>query len=335
MIELPRAVLNLKDAKVTVRGEPLAVEIDLKVDAALAPFAPKGTKGLELLQGFRGTARLDSGRIADLAVLNSFLPPGGGVQFTSGEALVDLELSVDSPNEAAGRFDLMLAGARLLATDKEVSGDVSLNAFLRNGDLAAGRFDLDGTKVALEHMILPDPKRDKHEAREQAKEAKEAEDEEWWMRLEVLDGTVAMGRPASVDITVGIEMKDTRPLLRMFLAKPKKKGERTKVPGWAGMIPNIRDIEGEATLDLGPQGTVIDDVLITGTKMDMMARLKALRGAVEGQLYLRYEALHLGVDLKDGKKHIKLSKPKQWYIEQPEYDSSGTQKAPPDSSPED
>jgi hypothetical protein len=158
----------------------------------------------------------------------------------------------------------------------------------------------------------------------------EAENDSWWMKLAVNEGTLDLGQPSRLDMTVYLEMKDTRPLLRTFLAKPKAGGEGDKVPAWVGMIPNVRDVECEASLDMGPRGTIIDDVVITGTKTDIMARLKAEVGDLEGQFYVRHGVLHLGVELAGGKKHLKLSKPKQWFIEQPEYDDSMSLTPPPD-----
>jgi hypothetical protein len=380
-MEVTEAALDLKGAVVTVEGDVLVHDVDLVVDAAFSPFMPKQTKGLGILEHFRGDVSLDGGRISDLAVLNAFFPPGGDVRLVSGEGRIDLKLAVPSPHDAKGSFDLVIEGARIAGPDEEISGDILLHAALERGELIAGRFDLDGTTVALEKMILPDPKRLKREAREEAKQKRQAaaeaereqreaevptkkkrkaqepatheqadetgappaeaaaedgaempeadaETDEWWMRLNVVDGTIVVGHPARVDITVNFAMRDSRPLLRFFFAKPRADGEGTKLPGWVGMIPNIRDIEGDASLNIGPHGTIIDDVLITGEKMDMMARIKAQEKSVNGQLYLRYGILHIGVNLVEGKTRLKLTKPKAWFIEQPEYLDSTAQEAP-------
>jgi hypothetical protein len=70
---------------------------------------------------------------------------------------------------------------------------------------------------------------------------------------------------------------------------------------------------------MGPEGTIIDDVVITSEKMDMMARLKAGEGNVVGQMYIRFTIFHLGIDMGAEKKKMRWSKPKEWFIEQPEF----------------
>ncbi len=53
---------------------------------------------------------------------------------------------------------------------------------------------------------------------------------------------------------------------------------------------------------------------------------------MDGQIYIRYGILHLGVSLEKGKKNFKLIKPRTWFLEQPELD--GTRSIEPPDAPE-
>jgi hypothetical protein len=60
-----------------------------------------------------------------------------------------------------------------------------------------------------------------------------------------------------------------------------------------------------------------------------MARVKASEGVKVGQIYVRFGLFHVGVDMREDGKKIKLSKPREWFIEQPELDDSKKLIPPP------
>ena len=80
------------------------------------------------------------------------------------------------------------------------------------------------------------------------------------------------------------------------------------------------------------RGLLVDDMVITGDKLDLMARIKGGKGDMDGQIYVRYGILHLGVALDEGKKNFKLLKPRNWFLEQPELDE--TRSIEPPDAPE-
>jgi hypothetical protein len=206
-------------------------------------------------------------------------------------------------------------------------------------------------------MFLPDPRRERREERQAARAEKEerkakpveggepeavepedeAEDTGWWAHFSLAGGTLVLGKPLVLDTHVDLAMRDTRPLLALFFAKEKKDSDELKLPVWVDLVPNVKDLEGDASIDTGPEGTIVDDVLITSKKLDVMARFKAQPGKGKvGQIYVRFGIFRVGVDMGEEGKKIRLSKPKEWFIEQPEFDSSTTLTPPPEppSSPE-
>jgi hypothetical protein len=321
-LEVPVGRVDLNGATLTVGSDVLAHDARLEVGGSLEPFPPKGTKGLEILQKFKGELRISDGTIPDLAVISAFLPRNAGVELMSGSTSVDVDIDARRPGEATGDVQIGIEGVQMDAAGREVEGDIAIDARLMRGDFGNGRFDLDGTTLSMERMVLPDPKRDMAEIDEQ---------DMWWSRIEVDRGWMQLGRPMRVHMDVALAMKDTKPLLKVFFAKPGKHEDEVKVPAWVRMMPNVENIEGEASLDSGPEGIVVDDVLITGDKTEVMARLWAREKKLVGQLYLRHGILHLGVDLTEDGRKMKLSKPKRWFIAQPEFGSDET--PPGDNGP--
>jgi len=362
-LEIKKGRLDLKDASLTIEGDVLANELEVNLEASLSPFVPKQTKGAALLKHFSGTVELKDGRIPDLAVLNAFFP-GDTRLFVSGDGNLRASVSAPSSADASAELEVKLVDTLIDIDGREIKGDISLSTQVRHGDLAEGRFELGETILSLERMFLPDPERDrrgkKQAVREDKAEKKAAQKEErrrkkgkpaeavepetvkpentgqdtgWWAHFRLDGGTFVAGKPIFLDTTVDLEIRDTRPLLNLFFAKEKKDSDELKLPAWVTMVPNVTGLEGDASIDVGPDGTIVDDVLITSKKMDVMARVKMQSGKKIGQIYVRFDIFHVGVDMREDGKKIRLSRPREWFIAQPEFDDSTTLQAPPALEP--
>jgi len=358
-LEIKKGRLDLKDASLTIEGDVLADELEVNLEASLLPFVPKQTKGAALLKHFSGTVDLKDGRIPDLAVLNAFFP-GDTRLFVSGDGSLRASVSAPSSADASAELDVKLVDTLIEIDGREIKGDISLSSQVKHGDLAEGRFELGETILSLERMFLPDPERDRWEEKQAAREdrakkkaaQKEArrrkkgksaeavepdtvkpEDTGWWAHFRLDGGTFVAGKPIFLDTTVELEIRDTRPLLNLFFAKEKNDSDELKLPAWVGMVPNVTGLEGDASIDVGPDGTIVDDVLITSKKMDVMARVKMQSGKKIGQIYVRFDIFHVGVDMREDGKKIRLSRPREWFIAQPEFDDSTTLQPPPASEP--
>jgi hypothetical protein len=362
-LEIRKGRLDLADASLTVGGEILADELNVALEASLSPFLPKKTKGAQLLKHFSGTMDLTNGRIPDLAVLNSFLP-GDERLLVSGDGRMRASVSAPSPTDARAELDVTLVGVLLDIDGREIRGDISLGSRVEHGDLAEGRFELGETTLSLERMLLPDPKRERQEERQAVREEKAekkaerraerrrkqgkpdevvdpelvepagaAENMGWWAHFTLAGGTFVAGKPIVLDTHIDFELRDTRPLLHLFFAKKKKDSDELKTPGWVTMVPNVTELEGDASFDIGPDATIVDDVLITSKKLDVMARVKMTESGKTGQIYVRFGVFHVGVDMREDGKKLRLSKPREWFIAQPEFDDSTTLQVPPTPEP--
>ena len=188
--------------------------------------------------------------------------------------------------------------------------------------------DKDTRKARRKAARLEEKQAAAEEELEQLEEAEE--DLGWWARIETVGGEVDLaqpGEPMQIDTALSFTMKNTKPLMRLFLSKPTEDGGE-KMPMWAKMAPDIKDLQGEVSFDIGPGGMILDDLLITSKPLDMMARMKGADGKVVGQMYIRFRVFHVGIDMGSEKKKVRMKKPKAWYLERPEFDDSTTQRVP-------
>ncbi len=321
-IQVSNATIALDDAVSSLGALTLSRGLRAEIQGGLSPFAPKETRGVDIFTHFTGSVSMIGGGGADLSVLSALLPDGGGLDFGDGEGRAELRLEVPTSASASGDLLIEATDAAILVAGREIKGDVRIQAVLAEGDLDEGRFTMGGSTLTFDNMMLPDPKRDRRE--EQGKELTELQQEPWWGHFRVTGGTVQLGFPLQMVADVEVEMRDSDPLIKLFFAKESEDGETIKIPGWVGALPNVVDVKGQAHIESGVDGLVIEDGMLAGSgeKFDALARLRMQGGTTVGQIYVHFGVLHVGVDMVDDGKKIKLSKPKRWYLDQPSYPTS-------------
>jgi hypothetical protein len=165
------------------------------------------------------------------------------------------------------------------------------------------------TTVALDNMIL--------EVVRAGEEAPAPEkDDLWWGHFKIHSGMIDLGQPGELAVSASFAIKNTEPLMEIFLAKPNEKGNAAKVPRWVRLIPNITALGGTASLRMGADGSVLDNVVVRGDKFDLLARLTSRGQESTGMLYVRYKALDFALDMTEGKSDLKILRPKKWFLEQ-------------------
>lgn len=317
-LALPDVRFDVGNAAITLGGSTLVEELDLDVTAQILPFVPKETRGTKIFNYLLGKVVLDNATVPDMTALNLFLP-NSGLLFRSGTADVSLKTNKESI-EAGSQAEFSLAGTDLGLSfgGQAVYGDVAVEAQLLGGGIGTEVLDIGGASLRLDNILFErNP-----EQTDSDDEGLEITDELWWARVDVGRGTVGLSTPSTVDLTGDFEMKDTGPLLNLFLARPSKDGTKVKIPLWARAIPNVRDMTGRGSVDIDDDLLVLDDIVIEGNKLEMMARLKNQSEGLTGHLYVRYGILRMGVELDQGETSIRMRKPRQWFLEQEEYDDS-------------
>jgi len=309
---LSRAIFDLSDGEIALGDNPVVGDLEISADLTLGPFAPQEVKGLEVLDYLLGTSRLDNGEIKDLSVLNAYVPGAGSFELTKGH--VSFSWSFDKPSVeegSSGVLAISAQGAEMLIAGRQVAGDLDLRSNLVRGSLREGRWEVADTTLALDNMILEVVK-----SGDGAGAPEHDPEDLWWGHFTIETGSVDLGQPSSLAVEANFEIKDTRPLLEIFMAKPNETGEGAKVPRWLRLIPNVTNLGGTASLVLDADGAILDDVVIQGDKFDFLARLSSQGQESTGVLYVRYKALDFGLDMTGGKSDLKILRPKKWFLEQ-------------------
>ncbi len=327
-LRIPESFLDLEDGELIMDGDVMARGFRSDIVLQLTSFNPKEVKGNDALDNVFGEVALTDGYLPDLQALNPFLPADSGLEFTGGTGDVEIRSRRGLDDEASTmKYKLSVNDAQLLLAGEELTASLKLDANLYGG-IAAGFYHLTGSTLSLEDVILPDPKAD--EKKEKPPESP------WWAKLTVKEGNVLLKKPVEVAAFVEMELQSTRPLLHLFFSRPRpdkdNPEEEAKKPKWINKIPDIDNVGGSAYIAIDERGLLLDDMVITGDKLDLMARLKGRKGDIDGQIYIRYGILHLGVALDDGKKNFKILKPRKWFLEQPELDE--TRSIEPPDAPE-
>ena len=325
LLELPSARFDLAGGTLS-RGPELLVEgLDVATDVSLGPYRPKEIRGTGVFEYLLGSVRLDGGVIPDLRAFNRFLPAAGSLTFEGGTA--SFALSIDKPSVEAGsggRLEIAADDADLRLAGRQVAGDIELESALVRGSLAEARWEFEDTTLALEDVRLAE------DLSAAGGEEQAGAFEGWWGRFRLLSGMLDFGEPSDVDVVAEVEVSHTKPLLAVIFGKERADHDGLAFPGWLKLIPDVTNLRGSATIDIDRDGSRIDDVVMTGDRFELMGRLSAVDHEVEGGVYVRHGPLDLGLGLADGKKKLKLIRPRKWFLEQAELDDSG-RLVPPDS----
>lgn len=305
-LEVPHALLELDQGEVQLDSKLLARQVDVHVDAGLKPFVPRDTRGTEILEFLHGEIAFRDGVIPDVGVFNDFLPQKSTIRLDAGTGRASLSMSASASGEATGELEAAFEGIDASMAGRKLRTNLELQTALQKGDMVRGVFDVTG-HLTLNGTVV------------RATKADEAS-EPWWGRLDIEQGRVDLGWPAEVALRTAVTMQDVRPILALFAAKAAH--EKKKPPVWVRLAPGVQDVSGHGRLAVSRQGFVLENGELTGDKMDLMTRMRSRPGGIDGQLYLHYGVFHLGIDFHGGEKDFKLTEPKKWYLEQPEFEAS-------------
>ena len=313
---VPGAVFDLDNGEIAIGGTTFVNDLHIATDLTLGPFDPKESKGLGIFQHVIGQFTLENGTIPDIELLNRLIM-GDELKLVDGTASFSWAFNKESVGVgSSGHISIAAENAAMLMGGRDVSGDLAVELELEKGSLAEGRWVLNRTTLELDNMDI----RLLTAGGELAAEEQE-EPELWWAHFTVEAGVLDIGEPSEMDVTFDFELKNTEPLLRLFMAKEKKDGG-AKLPFWAKVIPDITNVEGRGRVAIDGAQARMDEVLIQGDNFAVTAWYESKNGVSNGKLYLRYKKLDLGLDVENGKSDLKILRPKKWALEQPGLDHS-------------
>jgi len=236
-------------------------------------------------------------QINDISTFNGLMPGDRMLSLQSGTGEVEARLEVNE-RIAVGTLDLVAEEIVLKTQDVPLYGDFEVHANLAEGNLPTRQFDLSGTTIRLDNIVGED-----------LSEKQQKKREAWYCEVALRQGNVTLAKPLEANGRVGLKMYDTRPIVAMLK-------ELVDPPGWLKLMPNVKDIDGTLNVDFGEGRMAVDDLALTGKKLEVLGWLHILDKKTNGRLYVKHGILAAGIALDEGKGKIHLSKPRKWFDEQ-------------------
>jgi len=226
---------------------------------------------------------LGEAAIVDPGFYNSFIPEGSGFRVVSGDGTMNYHLEGSQEQHSLhGDIELTVDHGVARFQTYNLRGGFKLMTHLRAADSAGRLFDISGTRADLYSDNFP-----------------------WKAIVRLPRARMRFADPATIEATVHIDMQDTRPLVAIFDAL-------RGIPDWIQHLMTIRHVHGIAALATRPGRATVNDLEVTGEGLHALADL-TLGEARDGILYVRIHGFSLGIEMKEGRRHIKLFLPRHWF----------------------
>ncbi len=325
-MEVPSMHLEIDPAVFSWEGRPLVEAADFDLDGSLGRFRLKETRGPELLGQLKGSVRLAGGELRDLEAFDAFVPGGEGLGIERGHGRLDLDLAADPVEGSEGSVSLAIDDLVASMASGPMSGDLSFESRLVEGNLAEGTFRVDGG-LRLDRFLWPQV------AARLEKKGREVTDEDLWSAdLKLRGGLFDLGRPSSIETPLSFTMTDTHPLLAAFSIS--SDDEDAALPGWIKHIPNVPDLVGEGRIHLSQSATSFEGVRIDGGGLRLRTEIRTRPEGRVGALYVKFKGIGAGIGTENGKRSIHLIRPQRWYLGRLEELGIESQPFDPELAPE-
>ncbi|RUR37938.1 hypothetical protein [Vreelandella populi] len=229
--------------------------------------------------------------VPDFTRYNRYLPESAGITLLGGQASLASEWLLDGL-KAQGELSLRAFGADMALLDQRLRGDLHLSLTLTDGDLETRHFTADNSFLRLENITRPN-------------EGISA-DAGWWVQLSMNKAQLDWAAPVHLVSQVGLEMRDTGLLARLFL-------ERAREKEWLGRLLSVRNISGFAELVINGERASLKDLVLTGGPLLLLSDINLAERRADGALYARLGALGVAVELEDNQPELHIFQPRRWF----------------------
>jgi hypothetical protein len=263
----------------------------------IAAVAPGALDLTAPMPDFDATLDLPDGEVPDLKVYNALLPAETGFAIVGGRGRARLHLEASTAtNRTRGSAVLTSEGARIRFQNLDLTGRLAVRAPLVSPDFERRRFDLKGTRLEMTEVTY----------RNLESKDEDADPAAWWTRAELTGGSIVWGNPLSLRGEGKIDMKSSGPLLTLF-------SQRSRFLRWFDDVLNVENLTAHGTLRLGDGVMEVESLQATGGPLEIRSRMSFSKTRRWGDLFLRYGRLAAGLELRDGRRDIKLVRPLEWY----------------------
>ena len=244
-------------------------------------------------QALASRLRFANANIPDLRAYNHYLP-GKSLQFLGGTGTMSADVHMDGVgNISNATVQMSSRSARAALGPSRLSGDLNLDTQLSASKRGPRAYDLNRWTLGLDGVRVDGSR-----------------DPPWWTKLSVEHGRLDWARPMRLRGHVTMVMKDVSLLLSVF-------ADRGAFPKWIGSVIDDGEATADAQLDARHGDVILDQLVASNKRAHLLARLRVRDGKTDGDLYVRWGLLGLGVGLDDGKHEFHLLHAARWYESQP------------------
>lgn len=292
---IPRLQVVMEHFQVASSKAPAAVyvqgrDLRLSVNAAGDPARLRDT--LEARVTFAGA------RVPDLRVYNAFLP-SAQMRFDGGAGTLSGDLSLDAAGEVGhGTLRVAGRGARMHLAGMQLRGDIDLDLKLRRADLKQRAFVADGSTLRLGNIGFTEPGGESRRG--------------WWARIRLDRARLDVDSPASASGGAEVTMRDVGFLLALF-------SRQKEYPAWVYKLVDAGQAQVRGRVHWRGDTLVLDRMRAVNDRYEVLARLRLQGAQRQGDLYARWRALSLGVEMRGAQRRFHPVGAKTWYDGRPHY----------------
>ena len=227
--------------------------------------------------------RVAQATVPDMAALNHYVPPDTTVQFSGGKTELNADIQfTESSLEGSIRLDS--AATQLQIDDSTLRADLDMDIRLGSGNPRSLSADFSGSTLRLFNVYV-DGQKDQFDG------------EYWSSLMEVVSGRGTFMRPTTLSADALITISDTRPLVVLFK-------NRSRSPKWLANMMAVKDLSGEATINLGDGKLRVPKAFVTSEKAEVGIKATFYQGEREGMVYARFKKLDTLVKRFDGQRDV-------------------------------
>ncbi len=239
------------------------------------------------------TLDIPESEVTDINVYNRYLPAGTGFLIESGRGRVRTHLEASGKDLAtSGYIDVRIEDMVSRFNDTEIKGDLRLHTKLSKGNIKTREFSFSGTRLELTKARVIGQR--------------SSSKDNWWGNIVVNKGKLTFTSPLKLRAALTMKLRDSGPVIAIF-------AEKKSYPKWIKKVLTVRNIKARAHLVAGDSKVAIHDIAMSGRKLAMLAELRLARAQHSGLFYIRFHALSMALELKQGKKTWTMVRPRKWF----------------------
>jgi hypothetical protein len=241
--------------------------------------------------------RIPEAKITDLSYFQAYFPKGTGIRIHGGSGNISGTVFAASHGKTrdTGFLHLRTHDVHLDMNGARITGDVTLDGLLRNGDLRTGRMDVSGTQAYFTHV----------RAETNFPEEKPKTYRDWWGAVDVKEGLLQVSQTKSFQSLIGIRGRDARPLLGVFT--------KEKVPGILTGVLSFDNLQAGLQLKVDEEELRIWNANARGGSTAIKGWLTSGPSVRQGRVLVEYGPLAAGLDGSRKGVKVKLNDAYGWY----------------------